>query len=933
MSDHGTPGGGTTPAAAVRGTVAGSGTPSATPAVPQDHSSISMKDVKMDCGPLTNHNFQTWLTSLEAYAMIMGISDALTSSVAPLANQQQAKLIMLKNVTEISDIEILSKNTSAAICLDRLKKSRAAGSAAQKSLLIAKESNLSPTNGETLAKYVDRCKLLHSELSRLKMLNEERFLLVFLNGFQDIPLFSSWAQTVDLTSATFHEVAAKLISRNLHTMDQPLKGRARTTNESSALQVSSKGCDFCGNPNHTTFKCYAYNRHKKQHEVERQQRGTKNNNNKKSTANKATASCLVACHAVSRATAASWIIDSGATDHMTNNFDALSDVVHMKGECLLATEQKVPILAKGSVVIRNRSGLEYKLQNVLYVPDLHVNLVSLSKALTAGFRLSDTKRGLRLRNSAGSLDANLTDDLFVLDCTFADESSAQTSTTAAHTTKADPPAHASTSKAAQTTKADPPAPASTTAQLSQAQLFHRRMGHKGMSTLANMSAKSAVTGLPPAQHFRDALKSNSVCPPCAEGKATRQPFPSAAKKSTAPLEKLHVDIATGMPLSKSGLRNFVAIVDDFTGYKIVGAIHAKSDAPDFIKDTVRMLEARYAKFKYKVQQLRSDKDSVFMSHDFKRWMKDNAISFEPTSGYSPAENGHAERALRTLGETFQAMLSDAGVDRSMWAECLMHAVYLTNISSTDGSTTPWELLKGEKPDISNLHVWGCLAWVNVPKTLRKKKEMPPKSDAGIFLGFDGANHKAYRIRMPSGKVVTSRDVLFDESAPPASTVSRDDFSDIMLPTPPAQPPPGPATIRLPQPQPQTSSQHSPPSSASSDESGRKSVRFQTPTLVQHPTRIPSTPAAPAPPAAPAAPAPQPAPALAAPAPPPAPAAPAPEPAPASDGTRRSTRSKQPPVDPYKKWTLWPENRVNTATAAAEEGEYFSLVGSLLSPLP
>lgn len=55
------------------------------------------------------------------------------------------------------------------------------------------------------------------------------------------------------------------------------------------------------------------------------------------------------------------------------------------------------------------------------------------------------------------------------------------------------------------------------------------------------------------------------------------------------------------------------------------------------------------------------------------------------------------------------MLHDSSLPSFLWGEAVRHATYLKNRSPTralDGKT-PYEVFHGKKPDISNLHPWGC----------------------------------------------------------------------------------------------------------------------------------------------------------------------------------------------------------------------------------
>jgi transposase InsO family protein len=59
---------------------------------------------------------------------------------------------------------------------------------------------------------------------------------------------------------------------------------------------------------------------------------------------------------------------------------------------------------------------------------------------------------------------------------------------------------------------------------------------------------------------------------------------------------------------------------------------------------IRQLNNQYHKRGYRVCHIRWDKDSVFESHLMRQFCKDQGIIDCKIAGYSPQENGHAERA-------------------------------------------------------------------------------------------------------------------------------------------------------------------------------------------------------------------------------------------------------------------------------------------------
>ena len=74
--------------------------------------------------------------------------------------------------------------------------------------------------------------------------------------------------------------------------------------------------------------------------------------------------------------------------------------------------------------------------------------------------------------------------------------------------------------------------------------------------------------------------------------------------------------------------------------------------------------------------------------------------------------------------------------------------------------TPYEAWTGDKPKVDHLRIFGCQAFVHVPKDERKK--LDSKSKKCILMGY-GTATKGYRLYDPlKKKVVFSRDVIFNE---------------------------------------------------------------------------------------------------------------------------------------------------------------------------
>jgi hypothetical protein len=97
--------------------------------------------------------------------------------------------------------------------------------------------------------------------------------------------------------------------------------------------------------------------------------------------------------------------------------------------------------------------------------------------------------------------------------------------------------------------------------------------------------------------------------------------------------------------------------------------------------------------------------------------------------------------------------------------------YLVNRSPSSAldDTTPHEVCSGKKPSLQHLRVFGCDAYVHVPKENRSK--LDNKAEKCIFIGYkDGV--KGYKLWNPeTKKIVYNRDVVFRE----VKDVSKQEF--------------------------------------------------------------------------------------------------------------------------------------------------------------
>lgn len=756
---------------------------------------------------LSYTNAASWFPRVE---MLLRAKDCYKAIVEPTTSETKkakALYIISRNVGD-DNLHLFTPGGSPQEIWEKLQQQFQGVSTSRKVHLSGALSSLKKTSDEGLEDFITRCSLLKLELSSAKVYDAEQFRIKFLEALKlEFPgwVLSMRTQQVLPEFDVMIDNLRSVYYDQLHSESVPssVPGAFNTD-----VQSGKSVCQYCHKPGHHILRCFKLRKDQERETNQRSsaggrqgrggRRGRGRGGQSGGTHNVSAFATAVAGRASGSVQGSSeeWLLDSGSTDNMVNDVALLHNVRQISSTCnLAANNSSVPVRAVGDVKLINHLGKDVTLRDTLFVPELNCNLISLSRADDAGLRVYGKAGSLTIANDSRTLlRAQKRGHLFYAECT---------------------PKKSEVPPAQTQSVASPGVPSATSSVASEsAMMWHRRLGHTGFSTLANMSGKVIVSGLPSASMFTDELKSTAVCAPCAGAKAQRKPFPVSETRVDKVFDRIHVDIAGPFATSAGGARYYTVIVDEFTNFKVVHTHSTKGDSGGMVEDSILKLQRKY---KTPIRALRCDRDAVFLSKQFQAFLATQGIAFEPTSGYSPQENGHAERAIRTLNETRDALLADSGLAAKFWGDALMHGCYLKNLCSSTAKASPWELLTGSKPDVSSLKIFGCNVFVRIPAEKRRKRDLPLKAQAGKFLGFAHPNRKAYRVLLSSGKVVISRDVQFDESAPPALKLVPD-YGDLVVAVPNAPPvaPPLPTSSLPAAPaQPQTTGPSTDPSSTPS----------------------------------------------------------------------------------------------------------------------
>jgi hypothetical protein len=245
----------------------------------------------------------------------------------------------------------------------------------------------------------------------------------------------------------------------------------------------------------------------------------------------------------------SWIIDSGATCHICNDKTSFIELHTLKKpqDVTLGDGHVLSATGTGDVavelILENGKTKRCRLHDVLYVPELTYNLLSVSKATEAGKRVRFHSNECKILDEHENVVATATKrgSLYYLACQ----------------------------------KVKPQVNQAYTSNAGSKELrWHRRFGHLNERSLQKLVCRKLVNDF----DYNTSLPI-PFCKSCVEGKIHKSPFQSASRRrAETPLGLVHSDVCG--PLSTPSLskaRYFLTFIDDKTHYIWVYFLGCKSE--------------------------------------------------------------------------------------------------------------------------------------------------------------------------------------------------------------------------------------------------------------------------------------------------------------------------------------------------------------------
>jgi transposase InsO family protein len=336
-----------------------------------------------------------------------------------------------------------------------------------------------------------------------------------------------------------------------------------------------------------------------------------------------------------------WVLDTGASNHMTGSRAAFSRIdAGITGSVRFGDGFVARIEGAGTVLLACMSGEHRTLHHVYYLSRLTANIISVGQLDERGYQVLVEDGVMRMRDEDRRLLAKINHNvgrLYVLDVDIAQ-----------------------------------PVCLAVRGE-EEAWVWHARFGHLHFAALRKMGRDGLVKGMPLLSQVEQ------VCEACLAGKHRRSSFPhQAQRRATEVLQLLHGDICGPItPPTPSGNRYFLLLVDDYSRYMWICLLSTKDVTADAIKYVQAATERKTEK---KLLALRTDCGGEFAATDFVKYCAELGVHLQLTALYSPQQNGVVERRNQTVVGTARSMMKAKALPGVFWGEAVMTEVYLLNRS-------------------------------------------------------------------------------------------------------------------------------------------------------------------------------------------------------------------------------------------------------------
>lgn len=701
---------------------------------------------------LTAENFSYWKPMMEDHLYCKDLYEPITKADKPEGKPEKdwellnrKAVAMIRKYIDQSLFEHVSTYTNAYQLWEKLESMIQKKTPQNKAHLVRRLVKSEYKDGQSMIEHLNSFKGLVNKLTKIEMkIDDELQACLLLSSLPE-----SWDTLVVTLSNSAPEGKLTMDAVADSLLNEEARRKERGTTQSEAHIAENRGrsefhgrnknkgrdksrgrskshsritCYYCGKPGHKKSECRNLKRDQKNGTVKPDQVDPRKKEEQNTTAvavKEESDVFFIGDDNYLNLTYDDniWIVDSGASFHITPHEWLFTS--YQKGNfgtVKMGNQVTSKIIGIGDVHLKTNTGCKLILKDVRHVPDMRLNLISAGKLDDAG-----------LVNQFGSGKWKLTNGNMVI-------------------------ARGKKEGSLYLTRGCLRDEANVVHDDSVLELWHKRLGHiseKGLQILAQKELIPEVKG-----------KTLEPCIDCLAGKQHRVSFYRSNRPSRRKhiLDLVHTDVCSMTEKSLGGALYFVTFIDDHSRKVWVYLLKTKDNVLAAFKEFHAMVERQTNK---KLKCVRADNGGEYCG-PFEEYCKTFGIRLEKTPPKTPQLNGVAERMNRTIEERVRCMISHAKLSKSFWGEAVKTAVDIINLSPSGplNKGIPDEVWSGKKISYDHLKVFGCLAFVHIPKDERAK--LDSKTKQCIYLGSP-KNEFGYRLWDPvKRKIIRSRDVIFFE---------------------------------------------------------------------------------------------------------------------------------------------------------------------------
>ena len=451
---------------------------------------------------------------------------------------------------------------------------------------------------------------LHNEMKELGEFLDDKDLAMTLLASLPFERYQSLIVSLDVAgeaNLSFNNVKALLLNKADRLADSNTESQRAVANFASTVKSKSKSKG--------QWKCYDYGKKghfaKECRNPQRKEKGASRESNysrinaqvalvAESQSQEEVSFALTTTSSICRQDGI-WVIDSGASQHMVSNKSLLHDFnafkkpheIRLAGNCNL-----IYAVGEGNVkkIKLEHGEMLVDLKNVLYVPDLADNLLSVHAMTMNGASVMFTKESCKISAVGKVLGVGKKyERLFGIKVVLPDRVCV-----------------------AQIKSLDN----------YSLQLWHKRMGHKSKDSVCKL--QEVAEGITPVK------KVDNNCVSYAQGKQHRNPFSSSLSHSKEILQIVHSDVLGPFEVNSIGGSRYACVfINDKSRFAFVYMLRTKSEVFAKFTSFVEKVQAQTGK---SVKIIRSDNGGEYSSKAMKEFCIKKGIQHQYSISYTPEQN-------------------------------------------------------------------------------------------------------------------------------------------------------------------------------------------------------------------------------------------------------------------------------------------------------